>query len=241
MKTFSAFITEMKISLRCHDRLNPKLWNEDKSLKPEVRSKLLEFINTWREYARIPENLVQDIVIIGGNTNYNYTRYSDIDVHLVIDRNRINPDRELVDDYLQAKKLLWSASHNIKVYGYPLEPYAQDVTQTFAKGQGAYSIKNNKWIQEPEECDYDFKNDQHLKDKVQYYMDTIDDMIDSKMGVEVFDMMNRKFGEMRRAGIQKYGEFSFENLVFKELRNRGYLNKMNKYSKDIKDSKLSLK
>jgi len=240
MKNFSKFLSEMKISLQCHDELNPKLW-DGKTLKAEVREKLLQFAETWRDYAKIPKNLVQDIVIIGGNTNYNYTKYSDIDVHLVIDRNRINPDRNLVDEYLQAKKMLWSLSHKISVYGYPLEPYAQDITQKFAKGQGAYSIKNNTWIQEPEECDYDFSKDKHLKEKVKHYMVTIDHMIDSKMGVDVFDKMREKFGNMRRAGIAKHGEFSFENLVFKELRNRGYLDKMTKYAKTIKDAQLSLK
>ena len=40
--------------------------------------------------------------------------------------------------------------------------------------------------------------------------------------------------------IAKGGEFSFENLVFKELRNRGYLDKINKYEQGLKDKALSL-
>ena len=46
---------------------------------------------------------------------------------------------------------------------------------------------------------------------------------------------------MRAAGIEKAGETSTENLVFKELRNRGYLDKMSKHIRDLEDKDLSLK
>jgi len=46
---------------------------------------------------------------------------------------------------------------------------------------------------------------------------------------------------MRKAGIKKAGEFSQENLIFKELRNKGYLDRMNQYIKSKEDEKLSLK
>jgi hypothetical protein len=46
---------------------------------------------------------------------------------------------------------------------------------------------------------------------------------------------------MRFAGLKKAGEFSVENLVFKELRNRGYLDKVNDYILSTQDENLSLK
>jgi hypothetical protein len=46
---------------------------------------------------------------------------------------------------------------------------------------------------------------------------------------------------MRNAAISKGGEFSFENLVYKELRNQGYLDKLSVYAKTRQDKKLSLK
>jgi hypothetical protein len=45
---------------------------------------------------------------------------------------------------------------------------------------------------------------------------------------------------MRASGLQKAGEFAFENLVFKELRNTGVLDKMNEYIRLRKDEELSL-
>jgi hypothetical protein len=66
-------------------------------------------------------------------------------------------------------------------------------------------------------------------------------MIKNKMGGDVFADLKKKLSDMRSSGIAKGGEFGFENLVFKELRNRGYLDKMNKYEKTAKDQQLSLK
>jgi len=113
-------------------------------LKPEVRKALLKFADTWADYASIPKNLIQDVIMVGGNVNYNYTDKSDIDVHLIIDRNKLG-QRRLVDDYLQSKKVLWTLTHNVKVYGYSLEPYAQDPVTSYPKGQGVFSLKDNKW------------------------------------------------------------------------------------------------
>jgi hypothetical protein len=69
MKSFYSYLEELKISLQYHDELNPKLWNGNK-LKSEVRVKLLKFADTWADYASIPKNLIQDIIMVGGNVNY---------------------------------------------------------------------------------------------------------------------------------------------------------------------------
>jgi hypothetical protein len=239
ISSFKKIIAEMKISLEYHDELNPKLWDGEK-LKPEVRTALLKFIEAWRQYANIPKDLIQDIIMIGGNTNYNYTSKSDIDVHLIVDRNKLGKDRKLIDDYLQDKKVLWTMTHNVTVFGYPLEPYAQDPVSSWPKGQGVYSLKNNEWVQKPEKGEYDFKNDKMLKQKVQHFMHVIDHMIKNKMSIDQFENLKNKLKNMRGAAIQKGGEYSMENLVFKELRNRGYLDKMSKYEKSLQDKSLSL-
>jgi len=233
-------LTELKISLQCHEELNPKLWDGDK-LKPEVRETLINFGKTWGQFAKIPKSMIQDMVMTGGNANFNYTDKSDIDVHLIVDRSKLYHDPQIVEDYLQAKKTLWTMSHNVTVYGYPLEPYAQDESITYPKNQGVYSLIKNDWLAKPKQCTYDYNSDHLLKQKVKHYMHTIDEMIKMKAGPEQFDMLKNKFKDMRSTGIQKYGEFSRENLVFKELRNRGYLDKMTKYQKSKKDQELSLK
>ena len=239
MKNFTNFLSELKISLEYHDKLNPKLWVDDK-LNPEVRKKLLEFIDAWRIFAKIPKELVQDIIMTGGNANYNYTALSDIDVHMIISRDKLGDDRAMVDDYLQDKKMLWTLTHDITILGYPLEPYAQDPSEHFHSGQGVYSLKNDKWVQKPEHGDYNWKNDVVLKNKIKYYMHTIDSIINDNMDLDAVDKIKERIRDMRGASILAGGELGFENLVFKELRNKGYLDKLNDYKKTKKDKELSL-
>jgi len=239
MQSFKNFLTETKVSLEYHTTLNPVLWIDDK-LKPEVRKVLLRFADTWAKFANIKSELIKDVIMTGGNANYNYTSKSDIDVHIVLVRNELGSNREQVDDILQDKKMLWTLSHNVRVLGYPLEPYAQDISEKYPAGQGVYSLKDDVWIQKPEHGNYNFSADPMLKRKVMYYVHLINTMIKNKMDINTFDILKKKLRDMRTAGIEKSGEFSRENLIFKELRNRGILDKMNAYQKSMKDKSLSL-
>lgn len=241
MYSFSEYLSELKLSLQYHQELNPKLWSNENKLRPEVRKTLLNFAYAWADFAKIPRSMIQHVVMTGGNANYNYTNKSDIDVHLIIDRSKLFSNPKYVEEYLQDKKSLWTLTHNIDVYGYPLEPYAQDSDIKYPKNQGVYNLTKDEWQLKPVKTDYDFKNDHLLKQKVSHYMHTIDHMIKSRMSADQFDVLKSKFKNMRTAGLQKYGEFSRENLIFKELRNRGYIDKMNKYESSFKDRELSLK
>ncbi len=227
-------------TLQYHEQLNPKIW-ENMMLKPEIRGKLLQIASQWAAFANIPMELAQDIIITGGNCNYNYTDQSDIDLHIVIDRNLINPDRAFVDDYLQDKKILWTLSHpGINIKGYPVELYAQDLDEQPHEGQGVYSLTNDTWIQAPRYLGMDFENNYHLKMKVQFYMDLIDKMIGQKASKDTMDTIKQRIRQMRGDSIKQGGEFAFGNLVFKELRNMGYLDKMDDYEKTMQDKALSL-
>lgn len=227
-------------TLQYHEQLNPKIW-DNMMLKSEIRGKLLQIADEWRRFANIDPEMVQDIIITGGNVNYNYTDQSDIDLHLVLDRNMINPNRALVDDYLQDKKILWTLSHQgINVKGYPVELYAQDLDEQPHEGQGVYSLIDNTWIQAPRYLGLDFENNFHLRKKVQFYMDLIDKMIGQKASKDTMDMIKQRIRQMRGDSIKQGGEFAFGNLVFKELRNMGYLDKMDDYEKTMQDKALSL-
>jgi hypothetical protein len=232
-------LKEMKLRLQYHDTLNPKLWT-DFELNPQVRSKLLQFAEVWREYAKIPKDAVKEVILLGGNANYNYTDMSDLDVHVVVDKSLISKDNPLLDDYLQDKKVMWTMAHNISILGYAIEPYAQDISVEYPKNQGVFSLTKNEWIAKPEFVGDGMLKDPYLKKKVKFYMDMIDDMIKNKMDSAAFHNLKEKLREMRGAAIKKGGEFSFENLVFKELRNHGYLDKMSNYEKALQDQSLSL-
>lgn len=239
MLKFNKFLLE-KTSLAYHDKLNEKIWDDDK-LRPEVRKVLLSIADKWREFASIPKNAVKEVQLTGGNANYNYTDLSDLDVHLVTDFSKLSVGKDFVDDYLFDKKAMWADSHNIKVRGYPVELYAQPLSEKPHVGQGVYSLSADKWIQKPDFLSLDFSKDKHLENKTDYFMKRIDKLIDSHTDdLNVLKKVKDRIHGMRGAGIQKAGEFSFENLVYKELRNKGYLDKLSNYIKSIEDKNLSL-
>lgn len=229
-----------QITLQYHNVLNPKIWDGDQ-LRQEVKAKLYQIAFAWADFAKIPIDMINDIIITGGNVNYNYTSLSDIDLHLVVDRNQLNPDRAFVDEYLQDKKILWTVTHgDLHIYGYPVELYAQDYNELPHENQGVYSIMGNVWIQQPRFLGLDFENDYHLAKKVDFYKKLIDKLIDQHATDEMVDALKKKITKMRGDSIAQGGEFGLGNLVFKELRNSGYIDKMSAYVKSDLDKTLSL-
>ena len=230
-----------KITLQYHRQLNPKIWTDDK-LDVSVRTKLLEIAGVWQKFANIQNMHVLDIILTGGNANYNYTPQSDLDVHLVVDYNKMSCGDTLLMDYFMAKKSLWAATHStIRVKGYPVELFAEDKTSKPKQGQGVFSLKNNKWIQKPELVVLNFKKDDLLAQKVEFYARQIDNVVKGKQDQETASALNDRIRSMRSAAIQRGGEFSFENLVFKELRNRGLITRLSNYLKTQQDKQLSLR
>lgn len=245
LRTFMQMVRRKPVieetTLEYHSELNPKIWDTNHKLRADVRGKLLQIAEAWRMFAKIPLNKVQTIILTGGNANYNYTSASDLDVHLVVDRNNFNVDRELVDEYLQDKKTLWTLTHpDISVHGYPVELYAQDAIDVPHYGQGVYNLMDDEWVQAPEKLNLDFSKDRLLQQKVNEYKALIDHLIASKADKDSVDVVKDKIKNMRGAAIQKGGEFSFENLVFKDLRNQGYLDKLSDYERTSMDKALSL-
>lgn len=222
-----------KVNLQYHRRLNKRIFDSDDIMKDDVRKQLLKFAEFFRSFAKIPQFIVTDILMTGGNANYNYTVLSDIDVHLLIDRTKMGSDAELVDDYLQDKKTLFTLTNHIKVAGYNVEPYAQDITESIPKNQGCYSILNNIWVQHPENLKLKFSKDEILEKGVEYYSGLINHIIDAKLDLDNIKVLKDKMRSKRNTSIAKDGEFGRFNLIFKSLRNDGLLDRLNAYEKTL--------
>ena len=231
-------LKELKLTLKSSETLNPSFWDGEK-IKPDVWRALNRIAKEWADFANIPKSAIKDVILTGGNANYNYTKYSDLDLHLVVDKDRIDCDG-LLDDYLQSKKQLWALTHDITIKGQPVELYAQDYKDPFRKGQGIYSLENHKWLQKPTKYSIDRSHPEVVR-KVKEWMDIIDGLIDSKSDdKDAFRNIKNRLKGMRAGAIERGGEVAPENLVFKELRNRGYLDKMSTYLRNLEDTDLSL-
>lgn len=230
---------DKKLTFKYHNQLNPKFWSDEK-LDSKVRMRLIRIGQEWAKFANIPNSAIKDMIFVGGNANYNYTEFSDIDLHLVVDKDALPDCPDLLDDYLKDKKQLWALTHDIQIYGHDVELYAEEEGTERPANQGVYSIKLDKWLIKPEKLKLEIDK-RLLKTKTRDMMDKIDFLIQNKSNdLDEFKKLKEKIRNMRSASIRKGGEFSIENLVFKELRNNGYLEKLSDYTKSIEDKSLSL-
>lgn len=237
MKKYNQFF-EQAISFTINTELNPKFWNRDK-LKPEVSKHLKKVADAWVDFVGLKKSDVQDILLLGGNAGYNYTRYSDLDLHIVVDFEKATECPDIMSDVYEDKKQLWKLTHNAKIYGHDIEPYVEEIGKKRRKNQGVYSIKYKKWLVIPGKFTGELDKDL-LQTKVRDMMRKIDRTVASATNEDVLKTLLSKIRDMRNAGLDKGGEFSFENLVFKELRNKGYIDKLADHILKLQDKTLTL-
>ena len=199
----------------------------------------MKFGKAFAEYVDLPEAAIKDILMLGGNAGYNYTKHSDIDVHLVVDPKYVpDCDPELIDDYYSDKKMLWLLTHDVKVYGAEVEPYVEQPGKKRRKSQGVYSVLKKKWIQEPKQISED-PDESEIAKKANNYKRKIETLIrgDNSSGMKA---VLKKLNAIRNESLDKYGEYGFDNMVYKELRNSGHIDKVRKALVELKSKSLSL-
>jgi hypothetical protein len=86
-----------------------------------------------------------------------------------------------------------------------------------------------------------FNNDVGLKHKIEEQMHRIDSVINGRGTVKEASDLKDKLASLRATSIQRAGEFAIENLVFKDLRNRGYIDKLKNYIRSKVDRMLTLR
>ena len=215
-----------------HKELNPVIWDKDK-MKSEVEKKLKEIANSFIKFLDIPESAVKDIVVTGSTASYNYTEHSDIDLHIIVDTDKVHKNCPIVGEYLLSKKSEFNQKHDIYIYGIPVEVYAEVEGQGTVHN-GLYSLRTG-WIDFPQKIK-PTTNDMAVKAKYDEYFEAAKEIKDGDLADKLLD----KIKKMRKAGLEEGGEFSTENLVFKKLRENGVIAKLMKVKKDEIDKKLSL-
>lgn len=212
-------------------RLNPKIWEGD-SLKLEVKEKLIKIARAFEEFVGI-ELEVEDYTITGSNANYTWTDYSDLDLHLIIPGKATDEQREL----FTAKKALWAEQHTITIKGLPVECYVQGADEPH-HSTGVYSLTKNSWLVEPKKVKPDV-DDAAIEAKKDAVLAAIEHALLSR-DLDRLRTVKDKITQMRRAGLERTGEWSVENLVFKILRNLGLIDEITEKIRELEDAELSL-
>ena len=218
-----------------NDTLNPNIWDNLK-LKPEIKEKLLQIGKDF--YADTETDApLKDILFVGSLANYNWSDTSDFDVHVVIDFKDVDENVELVEKLVNALKSKWNDEHDIHLKGHNVEVYIQDVTKE-NRSTGVYSLMQDKWLSEPQK-----ENIEIDKEKIQEKYNDFVRKINSALKSQDIDKLKsiiKDVYDMRQAGLDKSGELSTENLVFKILRNRNYIEKLKQEIINLYDKNQSL-
>lgn len=242
-------------SFYLQDELNPDIWylpNEkhmgdlnarEYKLKPEIRKRLLKVAELFIDYLDV-DFFVHDILLVGSLAGYNWSEFSDFDIHVIMDFKEGGDKEELYKELFRLKKTVFNSAHDIRIKGYETELYVEDINDENASA-GMYSIMNDVWEQLPEKEEFTV-DEKKIKQKAEQWMDIIDGAIESAEDEDLEDAIaivkkyREKLRKYRTCGLKKEGEFSYENLVFKYLRRNGYIAKLEDFKNKIADKKLSL-
>jgi len=239
---------EILQSFNVKDELCPDIWEgqgESAKLKSNVRKKLLQIAELFRDFVGV-DFFVDDIVLMGSLVNYNWSKFSDADLHIIVDFNEFDQDKlDVYQELFEVKKKIFAQIHNIKIYGYDVELYIQDKS-TEAVSSGVYSVLNDEWITFPKKEGFQLDK-KLLKEKISQWIRVIDGVedivkdLDYEEAIELIKSYKKKLKKFRSCGLEKGGEFSYENIVFKYLRRSGHIAKLHNLQTKIEDESLSLK
>ena len=187
---------------------------------------------------------VEDVTLTGSLSNYNWSKFSDVDLHILLNYEDIDENSELVSEYLMAKKNIWNEKHSITIKGYDVEVYAQNIAEEHIS-TGVYSILWDDWLVKPKKSvvNIDAKK---VRQKASTIIDGYDTLLIT-FGENEYDKVIRriqnlktKIKKLRQTGLDREGEYSYENITFKVLRRVGLLEKLSDLETLAYDKSLSL-
>ena len=221
-----------------HRTLNPKLWKGDK-LHPKLRIGLLKIANAFYKFLET-DAPIKDIILIGSSANYNWTQYSDIDLHIVVNYLKAGDNMHLVSNYMHAKKSLWNSKYPLNYKGLPIELYAQDSNENLHSTVGIFSVMKNRWLHKPDAQTISV-DDTAIEQKAQPYEYEIDSLKPGTPKVEQrINKLKKRLQRLRQSGLDADGEYSLENMAYKHLRNKGYIERLNRLEQQVKLGKLAI-
>jgi predicted nucleotidyltransferase len=230
-------------SFDTHESLDPRLWNEEHELRRPISQKLIKIAEDFIEGMPI-EIDIEDIRLTGSLANYNWSNYSDVDLHIVVDFLNIDENLVLVKSFFDNARMRWNNNHHIQIKGYDVEIYVENVNESH-HSSAIYSITNKEWIKEPTKfrSSIDFLAARQKADDLAFQVNIVQNLIDVqkfKAALTNIERLKKKIKNMRRAGLEStHQEFSVENITFKILRRDGILERLSDLKKTAYDDMMS--
>ncbi len=232
-------------SFKVQDKLNPIFWVEDNGafkLKEEIRKALLKVVEDYADFVDVDLD-IEDITLTGSLSNYNWSDFSDVDLHILMDFG--DNKNSLLKKYLDSRRIIWNSVRDVTAKDFDVEIYVQDSNEPhFASG--VYSVLNDSWINEPRQDDEVNIDSEKLLSKAKNFMDKIDAIEraskkeEPEVVLEKIAKLKDKIKKYRSSGLAAKGEYSYENLAFKFLRRNEYLKKLNDIKNQLIDQTLTI-
>ena len=169
---------------------------------------------------------VEDIVLTGSLANYNWSRYSDLDIHIIINFSEVGENVAIIKKFFAALRSNWNQKHDIST--------------------GVYSLLNDEWVVKPNRVKPyidDELAERKAKD-IQREVDKLETLLYTVASEKILERSNRlkeRLKKMRETGLKREGIFSPENLAFKILRRSGVIEKLYKVHTDAYDLSMGVK
>jgi len=231
-------------SFKIKDTLNPQIWENDK-LNPKVRTNLIKIANDFYTGLNLPTEVkLKDVIFTGSLANFNWSKFSDIDLHVVLDFSQLEGGDQFKEDFFYAQKAIWNQEHNITVFDFPVEIYAQDVKAKLV-ATAVYSVKFDKWVLKPEHETFKV-NKKAIKEKADKFISKLREIRhdynekDFQSVVDKVTILKDKIKKYRTAGLENGGEYSMENIVFKTLRRTPFMDILDSYKAKAYDTLMSV-
>jgi len=233
-------------SFELKTELNPAAFEGDVMIA-EIRERLMEIAQDFLDGIEFKLD-VEDITLTGSLANYNWSKYSDFDLHILVDYDAIDADQDLVKRFFQDLKAIWNIRHNIFLKGYEVEIYVQNTNESHMSS-GVYSVQNDEWVIKPEREEtarspIDKQNIEKKADDISFQIERAERLFaDGKMNdaLNAIDRLKQKIRNLRKTGLSKEdGVYSVENLAFKTLRRSGDLERLSTLKNKAYDKNMSI-
>ena len=229
-----------------HNELSRDIWDDPEQVKLEVKLKLKRIANAFLRDHNIDPDNVEDIYFTGSLAGFNYHPDSDIDLHIVVDFSKVSQDLDMVRDLFNSRRLVWNERHNITIFGHEVEIYIEDVDEVYDdEDRPVYSLTKDRWVNPPKRLRKDFDYNSAIKkaQMIIHQVGLVQGLMSQEKFVEAKRQATRIFAKlkrMRKAGLQREGAYSPENIAFKILRKQGYIDQLGDLKSASFDRMMSL-
>ena len=245
MKPFRATISDLQ-DLREKPFLEPKLWSRNGKLDFEARIKLLKIAKDFFDGLGLNKNALVDVQFTGSLASLSWSKHSDLDLHIIVDLQKIPANEDFSERYFDAIKNLWNEQHQVMIKGYEVEIYVEDKGKQHVSN-GLYSLIKGAWLEIPIKDHARNYEDLDVISKADRWMQMVEQEVFEPFSLGDYDRsmksasrISKRFKRWRKCGLDSSGINSVENLAYKLLRRKGYLAGIRDVSKTSYDRMMSV-